>query len=116
MNKTLQSYLTAALWSSTDDDCIPLDDNYGIYDISQESIKDQETQLTDFLTANAADIAESGMPLELVAYDFWLTRNGHGAGFWDRGLGAVGDRLTQAAEVYGSVYVYTGDDGMLYFS
>lgn len=26
--------------------------------------------------------------------DFWFTRNGHGVGFWDRGLGQVGADLT----------------------
>lgn len=39
---------------------------------------------------------------EYAGHDFWLTRNGHGAGFWDRGLGEVGNKLTQAAKVYGS--------------
>ena len=34
--------------------------------------------------------------------DFYLTRNGHGAGFWDRGYGDVGKQLTEAAKVYGS--------------
>lgn len=28
-------------------------------------------------------------------HDYWLTRNGHGAGFWDRGLGEVGDKLSE---------------------
>ena len=31
-----------------------------------------------------------------AGHDFWLTRNGHGAGFWDRGLGEVGDALSEA--------------------
>lgn len=35
-------------------------------------------------------------------HDFWLTREGHGAGFWDRGLGELGDKLTKAAETWGS--------------
>lgn len=34
--------------------------------------------------------------------DFYLTRNGHGAGFWDRGMGKIGEALTAAAKVYGS--------------
>ena len=25
--------------------------------------------------------------------DFWFTRQGHGVGYWDRGLGEIGDRL-----------------------
>jgi hypothetical protein len=36
-------------------------------------------------------------------HDFALTRNGHGAGFWDRGLGEVGQRLTEASKPYGEV-------------
>ena len=43
---------------------------------------------------------------EHFAHDFWLTRNRHGAGFWDRGLGAIGDRLTAMSHTYGSVDLY----------
>lgn len=46
--------------------------------------------------------------------DFWLTRNGHGAGFWDRGLGKTGDELTIYAHAFGGVDVYVGDDGKVY--
>lgn len=35
-----------------------------------------------------------------------LTRNGHGAGFWDRGLGALGTELTNACKPYGGVDLY----------
>jgi hypothetical protein len=49
-----------------------------------------------------------------VGHDFWLTRNGHGAGFWDRfsdGEGeAYGRALTEAAKPYGSTNLYVGDD------
>ncbi len=38
-----------------------------------------------------------------AGHDFWLTRSGHGAGFWDRGLtGGLGERLTEASKAYGS--------------
>jgi hypothetical protein len=36
-----------------------------------------------------------------AGHDFWLTRERHGGGFWDRGLGAGGDRLAEAAKAYG---------------
>lgn len=39
---------------------------------------------------------------ELAGHDFALTRNGHGAGFWDRGLGEMGDMLTEECKPYGS--------------
>jgi hypothetical protein len=49
--------------------------------------------------------------------DFWLTRVGHGAGFWDRGLGAHGDVLTAACghgTPYGNLDPVIGDDGLVY--
>ena len=33
-----------------------------------------------------------------LCHDYWLTRNGHGVGFWDRGLGDVGVMLSDLAE------------------
>lgn len=51
-----------------------------------------------------------------AGHDFWLTRNHHGAGFWDRGNGAEGDEATKLAHAAGSVDVYVGDDGYLYFA
>lgn len=47
---------------------------------------------------------------ELAGHDFALTRNGHGAGFWDRGLGEIGDMLTDEAMAYGSHSVYISVD------
>lgn len=58
----------------------------------------------------------SGYGEESAGVDFWLTRNHHGAGFWDRDLGAAGDALTQAAHGYTSRDVYRGDDGLVYLS
>lgn len=51
-----------------------------------------------------------------AGHDFWLTRNGHGAGFWDRDLGSVGDALTAAAHVWGPIDLYVGDDNLIYGS
>lgn len=51
---------------------------------------------------------------ERAGHDFWLTRNHHGAGFWDRGLGSIGDHLAEAARVYGSADLYRGDNGLIY--
>lgn len=46
---------------------------------------------------------------ELAGHDYWLTRNGHGAGFWDRGLGPVGDRLADACRHHPiDLYVHDG--------
>ena len=53
---------------------------------------------------------------EQAGRDFWFSRNGHGAGFFDRGLGETGDMLQEAARRRGSVDLYRGDDGRLYLS
>lgn len=45
--------------------------------------------------------------------DFWLTRNGHGTGFWDRGeYNGWQTFLTLEAESFGEAHVYLGDDGL----
>lgn len=59
----------------------------------------------------------TGLDQEQCGMDFWLTRNGHGAGFQDRGLGDVGDKLTALAKNYSSCGLYRGDyEGQLYLS
>lgn len=49
-----------------------------------------------------------------ICHDFWLTRCGHGCGFWDGDYGHIGDRLTEAAKKFGNVDLYVGDDGKIY--
>ena len=56
-----------------------------------------------------------GNPWNAAAHDFILTRNGHGAGFWDGGWHAPwGDRLTEIAKRFGELHCYVGDDGLIY--
>lgn len=74
-------------------------------------------QGTNANTLEAAYNARSpSYSAECAGHDFWFTRNGHGAGFWDRGLGAIGDRLSSMSRPYGSSDLYRGDDGKLYLS
>jgi hypothetical protein len=51
-----------------------------------------------------------------AGHDFWLTRNGHGAGFWDGGNDVAYTELTDGAHLHGECYVYLGDDGLIYTS
>lgn len=51
--------------------------------------------------------------------DFWLTRVGHGAGYWDRGLGQIGQQLTALCghgTPYGNLDPVLGDDGRVYLA
>jgi hypothetical protein len=45
-------------------------------------------------------LAADGISPDDAGHNFHLTRNGHGAGFWDRGY-AHGDQLTVLAQVFG---------------
>ena len=119
LDAVTEQYLVTALWSSTDDDGEPLDSDFGVVDFAPVALAQARTDVSDFLAYNA-DLIAQAKSLQPdyddtnVAHDFWLTRNRHGAGFWDRGLGAVGDELTANAHAHGSVDLYVGDDGKVY--
>jgi hypothetical protein len=100
------AYIECALWSSLDDRGEPLDSSDAL--ISESLRAESRIECQDFYTANAQDLAD--MNPEQAGHDFWLTRNGHGTGFWDRGLGELGNRLSESARIYGTVYL-TVDDG-----
>lgn len=118
----VQAYMVAALWSSTDENGEPLDALFSVDDISPATAQKMRSDCEDFIQANAAllDAYCTAMKNEQwsgearAGHDFWLTRCGHGAGFWDRGLGLIGECLSSAAKVYGNVDLYVGDDGQIY--
>ncbi len=106
------SYIVCALWSSVDaagDTDEPLDANYDESDLTLGCRNAMRADCAAFVHATGPDLA--GLDPGQCGHDFWLTRNGHGAGFWDRGLGALGERLTKAAKAFGSVDLYVNDDG-----
>ena len=108
---------------------------YGPDDITDEAIASIADDCEAFLASEADDIEAYCQTmgewrgcdsvrgtdarytaLERAGGDFWLTRNGHGAGFWDRGLGELGERLANASRAYGSSDLYVGDDERVYVS
>lgn len=118
LDEFTQQYIKTALWSSTDNSNDqggdPLDDNYGIEDIDDKSLKKMVADCQKFQKEHWNEI--SSKP-GLAGHDFWLTRNGHGAGFWDGDWpDPLGDVLTEASEKFGSQDIYVGDDGKLYVS
>lgn len=108
-----RAYLTCALWASTDDTDEPLDAAYSIDDFSTTAMQRSIDDCTKFqgeaapwlAQAYASEVYVCGEPYNpgCAGHDFWLTRNDHGAGFWDRGLGTIGDKLTEAAHGFGEV-------------
>ena len=117
----VNSYIETALWSSSDESDErggePLDKNYGPSDIAPETRRAMFLDAASFYKANRMDFdpAVGGAGPGRAGHDFWLTRNQHGAGFWD------GDypepqaaRLTKASQAYGEFDLYVGDDGRIY--
>ena len=116
-NEFINAYAERALWSSTDENGDPLDEIASPDDIAPETMREMRSDCADFIWSNRADLRAyraAGYNFISAGHDFWLTRNGHGAGFWDRGLGDLGERLSNAAEIYVGVDLYVGDDGMVY--
>lgn len=108
-------YVEALLWTtsmSEEDDRSLLDLNYSPDDLSHASDAAIVADIIDFVEGNAEDL--HGMNPGQAGHDFLLTRNGHGTGFWDRGLGDKGDRLADASRVYGETNAYIGDDDLVY--
>ncbi len=92
--------------------------NYGECDLSGEAYAAIREDVVNFVTDNWADLygRNAWMPGEQAGQDFLFTRNGHGAGFWDRGLGDRGQRLTESAKAWGDMNAYVGDDELIWIS
>ena len=111
MNEFVLAYIEAALWSSTDETDRPLSIRFHIEDISPECLDQMKKDCEDFQSQHKDLIScNEG----LAGCDFWLTRNRHGAGFWDGDWPEHGTMLTEASHAYGEVNLYVGDDNKIY--
>ena len=114
--------------NSVEDDY--LDSEYTVYDIDQASVDEQIRQINAFLKEAKPYFAEAlgdedpyssrELDMEGVLQNFLLTRNGHGAGFWDGDYehfkAGLGDTLTKLADKFREVTAYNGDDGKVYIT
>lgn len=120
-----QAYITCALWSSNDESTpeggVPLDDNYSKDDIAPKTLQAMKNDCEVFYKANLSLIESEDLRripdsdvYGSAGHDFWLTRNGHGAGFWDGDWPIHGEALTLASKAFSEVYLYVGDDGKIH--
>lgn len=113
------STLGALLRSTTDiQSGDRLIEDYGPDDVAPEAKATLREEVEWFIEEYGDDLREAlasdtGYTEGHIGQDIALTRNHHGAGFWDRGLGAVGTRLTEAAHNLGSFELYATSDGSL---
>lgn len=128
LDKFVSACVECALWSSNDESDEsggePLDKNYGPTDIHPDTLAKMRTDCEAFVSARSEDIDGSnlrpgiGGDYEMAGHDFWLTRCGHGTGFWDRGRwddeNGQATRLDETAKSFGEFTLYVGDDGMIH--
>jgi hypothetical protein len=127
-----RAYMECALWSSTDTvngEDVNLDDNHCIEDIAPETLGKMIADCQKFQVQYSA-LLKTAYSMQhktreglqdytpsQAGHDFWLTRCGHGAGFWDRGLGEAGEKLTEACgfrTAFDNIDLYIGDDGKIH--
>lgn len=108
MNKLLKGYLDCALWSTTGDNGDPLDTMYSIEDIDEDFLEQAELDCDSFYNSVKDILKDESQDLEEVGHDFWLTRNGHGSGFWD-GDYIEGEKLSNVAKGFGEISILESD-------
>lgn len=123
LDEMLGGYIAVALWSSTDEidpetGGDPMDANYGPDDIHPDTLASMTAACELFLLSNDHYIADGPGDASQAGRDFWLTRCGHGTGFWDRGDDVWHPVARDAMDAYsrdaGNVDLYVGDDGMIH--
>jgi hypothetical protein len=110
-----EAYLECALWLATDEDGEPLDKGGWSADhFSLESLSRCARDCRAFLESADEFIGYSELTSAEAGHLFWLSRNGHGSGFWDRGEHPVFAELHATAKRCGEAHVYIGDDSRLH--
>ena len=108
----VSGYVSAAEWTATSWD----GEESVIESVDSGSADSMRSDVLDFL-----DLLErEGLTAETfarmspsqVGHDFFLTRNHHGAGFWDRGIGTLGETLTGLADSFGNSELIVDSDGV----
>lgn len=121
-----RGWITAALWSTG---ATALDgeelENLDDYEFSENAKKAARVICATFYDTHTTDVnayagtyrpGDGSDPYECAGHDLWLTANGHGCGFWDRGLGNLGKRLADACgfrKQFDHIDLYIADDGFV---
>lgn len=126
VDEFVRGYIEALLWSTNDESDPtggkPLNQSFTADDLSHEAMDRIESDCRSFLHKVGPYLTVdrykgAGLTsLEAQAgHDFWLTRAGHGSGFWDGDWegeedGRFDGPLTKAAKEMGNIDPYVGDD------
>jgi hypothetical protein len=115
LEKMIQGYLECALWSThayleegEDSPQTWEEHNYDVSDVSEKGRKQATEDCKAFLKEALPLLTEDEKRdtsrytwEEYLGHNFWLTREGHGAGFWD-GRYVRGKELTALCKPWGN--------------
>lgn len=144
IKSVMNSYLESAIW--TEEERIKEEENSEYSDMYGDNYDDIDNEdssnvsikallpQTDFSIDNIADDSKihayydikkfleyagdavKDIDASSLGHDIWLTRNHHGAGFFDRGYDSDVEKiLMDSAHKLGEDSLYLGDDGYLHF-
>ena len=114
----IQALIACALWSTYDhadpSGGEPLENNFCESDFDPVTKAIIDTDCEAFMDANASNLVD--YPANAAGHDFFLSRNGHGAGFFDHDHGTKEqcNILQEASRAFGETDIYVGDDKKLY--
>lgn len=116
-----KAYIEAMLWADR-----PEEEEWDEDNFSEELNEAIEADCAAFWMKHGENINdetclrnnEEWSPADLAGHDFWLTRQGHGTGFWDSGRWEkpYDYEFSASAKEFDLFDVYLGDDGMVYGS
>ena len=105
-----RGYIDCALWASSGEHggASFEQQGYTYRDLADVCARQMIKDCKLFQAEGAPDLADKDD--EESGRNFWLSRNRSGSGFWDRGYGPSGDRLTRIAYGFGTADLYLDED------
>lgn len=104
----IQAYIEAMLFIHHDDEELTLSEK-----CKEVSVRD----CTSFFDNNSVLLSKANEMFnygyDQAGHDFYFTRNGHGVGFWDRGIGQIGLVLTDNCKLYSSSFETVQDNELV---
>lgn len=120
LSRFLAAYLETAMWADSDEEW---PEGVDFAPEAREALRAEAAQLLAKHEAAITSAVDTGQvkcgpdfdEWGRAGHDFWLTRNGHGAGFWDGDWPEPwAEVLTNASKNVGGRDLYPGDDGQVW--
>lgn len=119
--KIMLGYLEAALWTEEERLGQEYDDlDFNVHNFTEDAEIDVYEDIRKFISVlsekTIAFLKADGIEPSQIGHDLWLTRNGHGAGFWDRGLDEeITKDIMDSVKNLKELNLFVGDDGKFVF-